>query len=342
MGARPSARTLTILAPGLLGPVPLLPENAPVTPALNQVLARGLAIESVGPSSSRQGRAADLLHRFQAAASAPYERTIDEPGWDRCGHVLHADPVHLRADRDRLRLFGARHLGISRVEADALVSEVNAFIKPDGLSLVAPLVSRWYLEAKQPLPLSARPLEEVIGRAIDRQFFSGEGASRWNALMTEVQMLLFQAPVNRDREARGQPIVNALWPWGGGEWRALQAPPSLSRICADDPLARGLAGASGLETAARDALTAGGGTLLVETALAESVQDADEVTWRGAVEALERDVSSALGWLRTGEIDALILDLCDGRRWEVDRGRLRRFWIRGRALAERVAGLAVA
>jgi hypothetical protein len=335
-----TAATLTILAPGLLGPVPLLPEHAPATPALDRVLARGRAIRDDAVDASTQGLTAGLLQRFQVTASAPYARAADDPAWDRRGYVLHADPVHLRADRDRLRLFGARHLGISRAEADALAAEVNAFVEPDGLRLMAPLAGRWYLESKQQLSLASRPLEQVAGREVDQTAFNGEGAARWNALLTEVQMLLFQSPVNRDREGRGQPMVNALWVWGGGEWQNLNAPAGLRRICADDPLAGGLAAASGLELCARDAFTAGADTLLVEARLAEAVQDTDETSWRATVEALEYDVSIALDRLREGEIDVLTLDLCDGRRWELDRGRSRRFWLRGTALAERVQGRA--
>jgi hypothetical protein len=327
---------LTILAPGLLGPVPLVPEQAPPTPALDRLLARGRSRAGAAAAPLEPGLAAALLRRFQAPASAPFARAADEPDWDRHGFVLHAEPVHLRADRDRLRLFDARHLGISRSEADALVAEVNGLIASDGLELVAPVAGRWYLDTDTPPAIATAPLEQVIGRHIDGYLPSGRDAGRWAALMTEVQMLLFQSPVNREREARGRPTVNALWVHGGGQWRRLEAPAGLQRVCAEHPLADGLAEASGLERIEWDGLAPGPETLAVAAAMADGMLDADERSWAAAVADLEGRITAALEWLHRGSIPALSIDLCDGRCWQLDRRRSRRFWRRARPLAERV------
>ncbi len=332
---------LTVLAPGLLGPVPLLPEQAPRTPALDLLLRRGQPRHAPDAGSTHTSLTACLLARFGAAASAPYARAADDPSWNRSGVLWHADPVHLRPDRDQLRLFDARHLGISRDEAAAFAHAVNAHLAADGVRLVAPVASRWYLELNARAQLDTRPLEAVIGRHIDGFLPTGADAGRWAALMTEVQMLLFQSPVNRAREARGRPAVNALWLSGGGEWRALAPPPGLAKVCADQPLARGLAMASGLEVAGRNAAGRDGfraepGLLLVEAEMADGMLDADEMSWRGAVVGVEARAAQALRALRAGELDGLTLDLCDGRQWHLSRRHLRRFWQRPRALAERL------
>lgn len=327
---------LAILAPGLLGPVPLLPEQAPSTPALDLLLKRGQARHEPDADVAKTSLTQYLLQRFGARASAPYARIADDPSWGRHGYVLHADPVHLRPDRDQLRLFDARHLGISCDEAEALVQEVSTLLADDGLRLVAPVASRWYLELAEQPQIETRPLETVIGRHIDGFLPTGADAGRWASLMTEVQMLLFQSPVNRDREARGRPAVNALWPSGGAEWQSLVAPAGLNKVCADQPLARGLAAASGLDAIGRDGFCAEPGLLLVEAEMAEGMLDADEVSWCSAVVGLEMRAARAMQALRAGVLKALTLDLCDGRQWHLTRSRLRRFWQRPQALAQRL------
>ena len=353
---------LTILAPGLLGPVPLLPEQAPRTPALDRLLRRGQPRHAPDAEAADTSLTRRLLERFGAVASAPYARAVDDPSWNREGSVLHADPVHLRPDRDQLRLFDARPLGISRDEAEALAQAVNAHLADDGLRLVTPVASRWYLELTERPRLETCPLEAVIGRPIDGFLPTGADAGRWAALMTEVQMLLFQSPVNRAREACGRPAVNALWLSGAGEWRALAPPPGLTKVWAEQPLARGLAMASGLEVmgpdaagpnltgraatgddetgrargAGRDGFRAEPGLLLVEAEMADGMLDADEVSWRGAVVGVEARAAQALRALRAGELDGVRLDLCDGRQWHLTPGRLRRFWRRPQPLAERL------
>ena len=327
---------LTILAPGLLGPVPLLPEQAPSTPALDLLLKRSRPGQGTDAGAVHTSLTQHLLQRFGTTASAPYARAADDPRWDRHGYVLHADPVHLRPDRDQLRLFDGRHLGISRDEAEALVQEVNTHLADNGLRLVAPVASRWYLELAERPQIETCPLETVIGRHIDGFLPTGADARYWASLMTEVQMLLFQSSVNREREARGRPAVNALWPSGGGEWRSLVAPPGVTKVCADQPLARGLAAASGLDVIARAGFRAESGLLLVEAEMAEGMLDADEVSWCSAVVGVEMRAAQAMQALRAGGLKGLTLDLCDGRQWQLTRSRLRRFWQRPQVLAQRL------
>ena len=58
-------------------------------------------------------------------------------------------------------------------------------------------------------------------------------------------MLFHSHPVNDAREAAGEPTVNSVWFWGGGVLPdALD--PVFAGVWGDDPLARGLARASGV------------------------------------------------------------------------------------------------
>ena len=72
---------------------------------------------SPGSGTRRGGRGMDQDERFMRVALDLAKRARDAgevpPGW-----VMHADPVHLRPDQDRLLLFDAPSMAITRREAD--------------------------------------------------------------------------------------------------------------------------------------------------------------------------------------------------------------------------------
>jgi hypothetical protein len=324
---------IELLVPGLFGPLPAPPERRPVTPTLDLLLARAETVSGLGDDA-----AAALCARFDAAASAPYALAADDPTRERAGFWLHADPVHLRPDRDRLRLFDARHLGITRAEADALVAELNAHFAADGLQVIAPSASRWYLMADDAPRLATQPLERVIGRSVDGALPEGPDAGRWASLMNEAQMLLFQSPVNRRREQEGRPAVNGLWTWGGGQWQGLAADKAPVRVLASDPLARGLAEAAGASAGpiGEPPAPETGATLVHWQALQACVLDSDESAWAGAAEQFDRWLAPLSAHLRAGRLAALVLDPCDGSARRITRRALRRFWRRPAPFVQRL------
>lgn len=305
------------------------------TPTLDRLLTRGRP--SAAPTVDLTTA---LLDRFGADASAPYGLAADDPSWDHSGFCMHADPVHLRPDRDLLRLFDATHLAISQAEADALTAELNAHFAADGLRFTAPTASRWYLHCEQPPTLRTQPLERVIGQPIDGLLPTGDDAARWAQLMNEAQMMLFQSPVNQRREGSGRPPVNGLWTWGGGLWGILAdvAPSDRLPTClqARSPLALGLAAAAGVTAESPDAAweTHAGSHLVVLEQFQDALLDRDDQAWSAAVEALDHWLAPAVDALRAGRLEEIIIDACDGRRWSLRRTDLRRFWRRSRPLAD--------
>lgn len=332
-------RDLVVLAPGLLGPVPLPADQVPTAPALSRLLSLGRCDGGVANAGTACGLTQALLQHFGAEASAPYARAADDPDWDRAGFVLHADPVHLRADRDQLRLFDASQFRLTREEGDALVAALNRDFADDGLRLSAPSPSRWYLEPPTAPALEAPPLDAVSGRSLDSASPGGADARHWAGLLSEIQMALFQSPVNAERERRGEPAINALWLSGGGTWRPLGAS-GFRRLVSARPLARGLADAAGV---AVDAAVIGStadpgrpvaGTLVVADDLQQAAQTAKPLRWADAITALDNHLAPALAELRRGALAAVEIDLLDGRRWRLERQDLRRFWRRRRRFAQ--------
>jgi hypothetical protein len=188
-----------------------------------------------------------LLERFGAARQldwpvAPYTLLAD--GGAPEGHFwMRADPVHLSVGRDSLG-FDSFSLDVSRTEAEALVGTLNRHFGGT-LVFLSLHPERWYVRLQKAPAVRTTPPSAARGHAIEESLPSGADAMRFHALMNEAQMLLHEHPVNTEREARGAPVVNSIWFWGGG---ALAAPGGrpFSIVFAENPLARGLALAAGV------------------------------------------------------------------------------------------------
>jgi hypothetical protein len=341
--ARAAAGTLDLLVPGLLGPVPIAPGQVPPVPVLERVLAR----------SSRAPGEADLGQALFAAfgvtppagpwpdlPSAPFCYLADCSAGDRSGYRLHADPVHLRLDRDHLVLYDARHLDLTQAEADALVGLFNGHFGSRDLALDAPLPGRWYLRVGQPPRLRSWPLDAVTGRPVTAFLPSGEDARPWAALLNEAQMLFASAEPNLRREAAGRLPVSGIWVWGGGSLNAVQPVARYGAVVADHPLAAGLARQTGAALhplggveGGLPGLAVGSPVLVVWDRLWHAVVDADAMTWAAELMRLEAFLVSVQNLLRGGRLERWTLDSCGAGAWRIDRRDAWRLWRRTAPLA---------
>jgi hypothetical protein len=151
---------------------------------------------------------------------------------------LRADPVHLHARQGDLLLVDGERLDITSDEAAALVDSLNRHFSTDGLDFTAPAATRWYVRLPHPARLRTTPSRLAAGHSVDPLLPTGADALAWHRRANEAQMLLHAHAVNEAREARGAPVINSLWFWGGG-----RLPPCSANfsVWADDVLTRGLA-----------------------------------------------------------------------------------------------------
>lgn len=339
------SKVLHLVIPGLLGPWPESEQPGfPKfqTPALERLLSRA-TIEEWGVT----GGDATLFKLFGVQISPGHDLPVaaisrlgdrGEPG---SGWWLRADPVHLRADLHQVLLFDARVLAISAGEAQSLVDEFNRTFAADGWSLEAPHPTRWYLRLDDDPGVRTHHLREAIGRDINPLLPQGESASRWHALLTEVQMLFHSARVNIERESRGQLPINSVWFWGGGELPHEVRSPA-EGIYANDLLVRGLARLAGkavspLPDIAMDweaaAETGEEGLIVLETTRYDRVDDAP-YAWMEHLHTLEDDwFAPCLSLLQGRKLDILFLYPGNGRCYTLTPRDLRRFWRRIRPLS---------
>lgn len=322
---------LDVLIPSLLLPSPLqqlIPP--PQVPALERMLAR---------ADRRAESAADgsawLCERWGVHSPLPLAALLAEhDGLDvGCDGWLFAEPVHMLADRDAVKLHSGRSLDLNDAETAALVMALNAHFSRDGITFFAPEPDRWYVRCSpSEVPVTRSLALAQRGSLADHQPGSG-GKLNWRALQNEAQMLLFTHPVNQARETSGKTTVNGVWFWGGGVMPNL-IPPRYDHVFADAPLAMQLAKKSGVDLqspAPAALLSLQGNSLLVLDACAKCIDATDLASWSRELEKIDREwflpLSNALAG---GKINQLNIYAPDGDKtpsFQLTRGQLRlRFW----------------
>ena len=126
---------LSLLVPGLLGPLPEIKEYTTAIPRC-AVLEKWLARANVHSTNCHNyfHQLAELLSVNQDFSIAYVSALID--GFDpSSAYWYRADPVHFRADMDHAILLDHVLLDIAQHEADALIQLFNAHFMDDGLQL---------------------------------------------------------------------------------------------------------------------------------------------------------------------------------------------------------------
>jgi hypothetical protein len=247
---------------------------------------------------------------------------------------LHADPVYLKPDMDRLLLFDHRALRIERGEAEVLVDLINAHFAEDGWRVCLSASDRWYLRIPETPALRTRALYDVAGRNIYPFLPTGADQRRWRAWLNELQMLLYHAEPNRLRRDQNWPEINGLWLWGAGR----VAGPVNGRwdcICGPSPFAKGLAQLSGARYLDHhtDALAqASGRCMILLDRLLYPLMDGDKDAWEKALGECEALFAGVLTRLRDRFLDVVWIYPCDGSRYRLTPSLLRRFWRRSKPL----------
>ncbi|MDP2811765.1 MAG: hypothetical protein Q8O34_16630, partial [Rhodocyclaceae bacterium] len=256
-------------------------------------------------------------------------------------HWLCLDPIRLRIEQRSLIVDDPQRLELTAEESATLAVALAPILAGLGqLEVISPLAWNLRLAAAAP---AFQPLPDAAGRAASPLPLDAAYAA-WRHAISEAQMLLHAHPVNQAREAAGQPVVNSLWPWGGGrlpEFDNSAAAGTHDALWSDDPVAQGIARLLGIDCVAlpaRFAGTAARAPLAVNDALEHSARTGDALVWREQLARFEADwLAPALDALRSGRLDALRL-LAPGDlgavELQVSRHDLWKFWRKPRALTE--------
>ncbi|RLK50683.1 hypothetical protein DFR31_0589 [Alkalispirillum mobile] len=325
-----SSSTLHLILPGLLGPVPRAAATAPEVqgrfPGLSALLSR--ARKERAPGGDLGTVLSAWLTHPEGLNAGPLG-LLGDGGTPGDEYWFRADPVMLQPDRDRIVVFHGDAALPDRTEADELVMAFNGFFSDDGLVLHAPTPERWYLQVPEELAaVTTTPLLQVIGRGMGEHLPAGPRGSRWASLLNEAQMLFHSHPVNQAREDQGRPMINGLWPWGGGRLRPLEWRHRPAGLHSDNPTVAGLAKHTGVSVVPLDCDRLPpedeGDHLVITDGPAAALAAQDLGGWLDWLEALER------GWFRglAGNQRRVRLDAGTGRAWCRDGSGRWRFWRR--------------
>jgi hypothetical protein len=142
--------------------------------------------------------------------------------WQRAGNEagsaywLYATPVHLVLQRDSFSLSEPAPLPLEENEIEALTSAFNQHFSQDNMQFFWH-EKQWFLRLDNNPSIQTSAPEAALNKDISAFLPTGDGAMQWASFSNEIQMLLFEHPINQEREAKRLPIINSIWCYGGGQ-----------------------------------------------------------------------------------------------------------------------------
>jgi hypothetical protein len=200
----------------------------------------------------------------------------------------------------------AEHLRASNCELHSIKSPVPA----------------WLIAADRAFDVVTACPDAAAANELERVMPRGPQAGALRRLMTELQMLLHEHPVNDARARRGLPAINALWLWGTGALAPLQSHKTLPPAFGDEPYL------NGIYKLHRQSVQALPGTCNELLCAIATAQRAIAVVPVAGIDSLETQwIEPLRRALAAGAIDRVDLIL-DGWHLDVSRASMRRFWRR--------------
>lgn len=128
------------------------------------------------------------------------------------GYML-MEPTHLRLDRDRLLISESELLQLNSDDAEQIIALINKHFV-DELRVFKISDELWLIGVDFVLDeIVSHPLIDIVGENIDEFLPVGPQRLQLHKLINEIQMLLFNLPLNKQREVDGLLSVNSVWLW---------------------------------------------------------------------------------------------------------------------------------
>ncbi len=301
------SRKLTLVVPGLIWPRQALEDlthDLP-TPALTAMLGRGRLAHATPADPELWLKRAFGLQATPPAAPLRLLGLGHDPG---AAHWICLDPVNLGFVENNLLVGDPQHLHLTELEArDIAVSLAPTFSDLGEIVVTTP--GQWHLrlhDPASPLPRMA-DLRDFIGSRANHGMILD---AKWRSLLSEAQIQLHTHPVNLARAAKGELVVNSLWPWGNG----IRPAPMTCRhdvMISKDAILLGLAKHCGSKVATEaDAWEDSpySTPLVILDLLSDPRRQGDGMTWRDALMTLDAQWFSPLfDALKSGKLAHLTL-----------------------------------
>jgi hypothetical protein len=233
-------------------------------------------------------------------------------GADPAAWACIATPVHLSAGMRSVTMAADGILNLAPGEAAALSADFNRVFGGAGVRLSVGRGALLSCLFDERIEVATRDPEEVAGNDVFGFQPTGPDGARLRRLMSEMEMWLFDHPMNRARSSQERQPVTGLWLWGGGPTG--EALPLVRGWCAgQDPFFAAFGSEYEYPRAA------GGGVVVC-------AEQPGSNEWR---DVERRWLVPAVTALRSGRLKRLDLSAAD-RRFSVGKGSNLRFWRRPR------------
>ena len=133
-------------------------------------------------------------------------------------------PCHWQIGMDQVVMLDPASLFLSDDESQQLLQAMQPFLQEDGLQVTWHSALQWHVQGELLNDLACASLDRVIGQNVKPWMPVGSAARPLQRLQSEMQMLLYNHPVNNARDARRQISVNSFWLHGAGALPAAAAP----------------------------------------------------------------------------------------------------------------------
>ena len=128
-------------------------------------------------------------------------------------------PVHWHVGADHVSLADPHNLFLSAQSSHTLFEAVAPLFLEEGWQIAWGAPTRWYVSHESLADLPSASIDRAIGRNIDLWMPVHPQARLVRRLQNEVQMLLYQHPLNDERVNQGALPVNSFWLSGCGRFQ---------------------------------------------------------------------------------------------------------------------------
>lgn len=138
---------------------------------------------------------------------------LDQSAGDGWGFIT---PCHWQVATNQITMGQLPLPDFTADESQTLLAAMKPYFEEDGIALHFDNADRWRACGAMLADLPTASLDRVAGRNLENWIPRSPQAVHLRRLQNEMQMLLYNHPVNDARAARGVPVVNSFWLSGTG------------------------------------------------------------------------------------------------------------------------------
>lgn len=197
--------------------------DARTLPQLRQLLTRLQPVAHLSDADDARPHPLLAHERLWAQAqgwpdAGPWPQAAQRTG--QAGAQAWITPCHWQIGMDQVVMLPPALLQLQNEESQQLMQAMQPWLAEDGLQLRWHDALHWHAQGPLLAQVRSASLARVSGANIRPWLTDGSLPGPLRRLQSEMQMLLYQHPVNDARLARGQLPVNSFWLHGAGEPRA--------------------------------------------------------------------------------------------------------------------------